>query len=204
MKEKREMKNMILAVKRLGKSITEGGRVEVESFGSRFTLRVRSIKDIYYHKGIFYIIYETENPELYEKYSVQELPRLAIYVSMWTVEDLETGEKWIELVGQELREVKEYVRKLLDMKLEFEDYLYGFTPMFTVESIADIELYSAVITGASVVHNPSFRGEREITYKGKFLVIQCKEKKTGNVFYVLFKDLSKDLENLEKLKKGIV
>ena len=206
--EKRDMKTIVLVVKSMEKKIDEKGRVEVESInGSRFTLRVRNIKDIYYHKGVFYVIYETENPEFYEKYSVQEVPTLAIYVSLSTVEDLESGEKWIELDGHELREVKEFVSKFLNKKLEFEDYLYGFTPMFTVERIC-VELFSVKISGVAVAENPAFMwiGGKQESYQGRFLVIEGKEKKTGNVFYVLFRigELSKDLlENLEKLKKGI-
>lgn len=203
------MKTIVLAVKGVEKNIDERGRVKVEFLDvSHFSLKVRNIKDVYYFKGLFYVVYETENAEFYERYSVQEVPRLAVYVSLCTVEDLETGEKWIELDGDGVREVKDFIRKLFGEKLEYEDYLYCSTPMFAIEKINDIELFSAKISGVATVSNPVFKrkdGKREIVYQGKFLVVEGVEKNV-DTFYVLFKvtEGGEDVEDLiEKLKKGI-
>lgn len=205
--EKRDTKTIVLVAKSLGKRIDDRGRVEVESLtGTTLSLKVRNIKDIYY-KGMFYILYDTENAEFYEKYSVQEVPRLAVAVTLCTVEDLETEEKWIQLEGDEVREVKEFVNKFLNKKLEFEDYLYGSTPTFTIEKINDIELFSAKISGVATVDNPVFMrkdGKREIVYQGSFLIIEGVEKSTGSVFYVLFNMHGEGGEDfVEAFKKGI-
>jgi hypothetical protein len=200
MKQKREAKSIVLPVKSIDKRI-DNGRVSVTLLsGEKHSLRLRGIKDIYYHKGTFYVIYETEHPEFYENY-VKELPRLAVYISFLTVEDLETGEKWIELDGDPVREVTEYVRKLLDKNLEFEDYLYGSTPTFSIEKIDEVELFLARIRGVAVVDNPVFTyGGAVRVYKGKFLVVEGFEKKTCNTFYTLFIYGGEDL--VEAIKKG--
>jgi len=87
MKETGKTKRIVLVAKSLGKRVNENGRIKVVfSNGDSYSLRFANIKDIYYLNGLFYIVYETENPEFYEKYSVPELPMHAVSVAFYLVE----------------------------------------------------------------------------------------------------------------------
>jgi len=209
MKEKRETRSVVLVVKTMEKRIDRKGRINVVSLdGTKFSLRLASIKDIYYYNGLFFVVYKTQSPKLYEKYTMKEVPRLAVYVNLWRVEYTDTGVREIELRGNPVREARDFLEELLNVKCEPVDDLYGFTPMFSLDRV-NVELFSVMVKRLAVAENPVFKRiddtVHEKAYQGRFLVAELVGKDTLSKLHVLFrmqKEPSRDI--LEKLKRGIL
>ncbi|MCI4409780.1 MAG: hypothetical protein JHC26_11865 [Thermofilum sp.] len=209
MKGKRKKRIVVLVVKDMDKWIDRKGRIYVVfSDGAKGLLRARDIKDVYYHAGLFYVVYETQIPELYVKHSVKRIPKLAVWVEMWRVMHHDTGVRVIELRGDPVGEAREFIEKLLDVRCEPVDRLYGFVPMFSLDKV-NVELFTVTIKRLAVVENPVFKKidneKDEKAYQGRFLVAELVEKDTVNKLYVLFRtEEEPDRDILEKLKRGMV
>jgi len=208
-KEKREMRSIVLVVKNMEKRIDRNGRINVVSLdGTKISLKLARIKNVYYYNGLFYIVYKTQSPMLYEKYSAKEVPRLAVYVNLWKVEYTDTGVREIELRGNPVREARDFLEELLNVNCEPVDDLYGFTPMFSLDRV-NAELFSVMVKRLAVVENPVFKRiddtVHEKAYQGRFLVAELVGKDTLSKLHVLFrmqKEPSRDI--LEKLKRGML
>jgi hypothetical protein len=70
---------VVLKVKSLGKRLSEKGRVKVIFMDdTEYSLDVSRIQGIYYLDYVYYIVYETDNPEFYVKHTAPEVPQLAV------------------------------------------------------------------------------------------------------------------------------
>ena len=70
---------VILRVKSLGRRLSEKERVKVIFMDdTEYSLDVSRIRGIYYLGYVYYIVYETDNPEFYAKHTAPEVPQLAV------------------------------------------------------------------------------------------------------------------------------
>ena len=81
---------VILKAKSIGGRLSDKGRVKaVFADGTEYSLDASRIRGIHYLDGVYYVEYETENPEFYAKHAAPEIPQLAVPLGFSVKEEVE-------------------------------------------------------------------------------------------------------------------
>jgi hypothetical protein len=159
---------IILVIKDFGRRLSEKGRLQVTFFNNEsYSLDASRIKHIYYLNNTFYFVYETDNPQFYDKYSVSSFPALAtslkFEVKEYTEErctycnsiiEWDADEPYCPRCGPDFPGFHEIKVKKLIIREDFEDELKEFAKKLIN---AEVEHVATLYTCAAGGYTPLFK-----------------------------------------------